>query len=324
MRYSIWLILPIFQVFVLGYTGDPIVKDGIGTILGYTGTVYQAVNYIPVCGTLGPPQSLGPSETAPNEITSVCDPAMSQFNKTSSTYAFYDITGILLNVQPALGTAGCMCFSLATISGSAGDFCVSLDGYGQPQIYYQFPGYIVAGDFQPGGKSLPQCKDVNIPAISSSVYATLVPSPVTQTANGVTPAPANTAGSTTPNLNNQQCIISGDHLNVTCDSNKIGVGGKVKVDISLLLLLLSFVSGFLLVSGDNNVCVINGTQQTVSCNNNSVGGSNSTADSGGLSRSDRIALGVGIGFGVPSTIAAILALFWLKRNKPVGNGNFQP
>jgi hypothetical protein len=321
MRYSIWFILPVFQVFVLGYTGDQIVKDGIGTILGYTGTVYQAVNYIPVCGTLGPPQSLGASETAPNEITSVCDPAMSQFNKTSSTYAFYDITGTLLNVQPALGTAGCMCFSLATISGSAGDFCVSLDGYGQPQIYYLFPGYIVAGDFQPGGKSLPQCKDVNIPAISSSIYATFVPSPVTQT--GVTRAPTNTAGSTTPN--NNLCIVNGGNgINVTCVGDKIGVGGKVKVDISLLLLLLSFVSGFLLVSGDNNVCVVNGTQQTVTCINDSIGGSNSTLDSGGLSRSDRIALGVGIGFGVPSTIAAILALFWLKRSKPVGNGNFQP
>lgn len=314
MRYSVWFILP---VFVFGYTGDPLVKDGIGSLVGYAGTVYQAVNYVPVCGTLGP------SQTAPNEVSSVCDPAMSQFNTTSSTYAYYDITGILLNVQPATGTAGCMCFSLAMISGSAGDFCVSLDGYGQPQIGYQPVNYIVLGDFQPGRKSLPQCKDVNIAAISSSVYATLVPaSPVTQTANGVTATPA--AGASTPPVNNQQCIINGDHLNVTCESNKIGLGGKVTVDVTLLLLLFSFVSGFLLVSGDNNVCVINGSQQTVTCDNNSIGGSNSTADSGGLSRSDRIALGVGIGFGVPSTIAAMLTLIWLKRDKPVGNGNFQP
>jgi hypothetical protein len=116
MRYSPWFILPVFQVLVFGYIGDPIVRDGVGSIVRYTGTVYQAVNYVSVCGTLGP------SQTAPNEVTSVCDPAMSQFNTTSSTYAYYDITGILLNVQPATGTGGCMRFSLAMISRFGGGF----------------------------------------------------------------------------------------------------------------------------------------------------------------------------------------------------------
>lgn len=172
-------------LFSLGlcYTGDPITKDGVATIVGYPGTVYQAVDYIPVCGTLGAVQ------TTPIEVTAVCDPAMSVFNTTSTTYAFYDDSGVLLSVRPVTGTPGCMCFSLAMLSGSQGDICISIDGYGQPQVDYvdQLLSYILAGNFQPGGKSLPQCKDVNISAISSSVYAQQPTSNNAPASNGGTP-----------------------------------------------------------------------------------------------------------------------------------------
>ena len=40
-----------------GYTGDPLVANGIGTLMGYPGMVYQAVKYIPVCGSSGPTQT---------------------------------------------------------------------------------------------------------------------------------------------------------------------------------------------------------------------------------------------------------------------------
>jgi len=195
--------LLIASFFSLGstYQGDPITKDGIATIIGYSGTTYQAVRYIPVCGTLGP------TSTAPISVTSQCDPAMSVFNTTSAIFSFFDITGVLLSINPVTGTAGCMCFSLAMLSGTQGDFCIYIDGYGQTEVYYQSLEYIVQGDFQPGGKSLPQCKDVNISSISSSIYATATgtnPTPTTDsngspvTGSPSSPSTTNTSTSTNP------------------------------------------------------------------------------------------------------------------------------
>src|SRR5579859_7356989 len=99
---------------------------------------------------------------------------MTVYNHTSNTFGFYDKTGFALTVDPASGTGECICFSLGMLTGQKGDFCVWIDGYGQPEIWYQPLNYIVAGTFEPGGKALPQCKDVNVASISSSVYANQV------------------------------------------------------------------------------------------------------------------------------------------------------
>jgi hypothetical protein len=99
---------------------------------------------------------------------------MSIYNRSLDLLSFYDQTGVRLSQAPGSGTAGCMCFSLGKAGGSGGNFCVWISGFAQPEIVYSQPamGYYVAGSYQPGGKALPQCKDVNIEAISTSVYAT--------------------------------------------------------------------------------------------------------------------------------------------------------
>ena len=97
---------------------------------GYIGTVFQLVSYIPVCGTLNP------SETQPITISELCAPVMSVYNKTSDLYAFYDTTGIVLTSPPGTGQTGCLCFALSALNGFQGDFCVWIDGYVRPDIWW--------------------------------------------------------------------------------------------------------------------------------------------------------------------------------------------
>jgi hypothetical protein len=46
------LALLIFPAFCFVTLGDPLVHDGVGTLKGYAGTVYQVVKFVPVCRTL--------------------------------------------------------------------------------------------------------------------------------------------------------------------------------------------------------------------------------------------------------------------------------
>jgi hypothetical protein len=145
------LLSTLLPIAVWAYTGDPIVRDGIGSLQGYSGTVYQAVRFVPVCGTLDP------SLTTPWDMTQDCVPAMSIYNRSLDLLSFYDQTGVRLSQAPGSGTAGCMCFSLGKAGGSGGNFCVWISGFAQPEIVYSQPemGYYVAGSYQPGGKALP-------------------------------------------------------------------------------------------------------------------------------------------------------------------------
>src|SRR5205814_1648232 len=102
-----------------GYAGDAIPRDGIATLPGYAATVYQAVNFYPVCGTLDP------FFTFPYDMWQYCVPVMSVYNSTSELSAFYDQTGIRMSVSPASGVPGCMCFSLSMSSGKSGDICLA-------------------------------------------------------------------------------------------------------------------------------------------------------------------------------------------------------
>ena len=144
---------------------DPLPRNGIGQPEGYGGTVYQAFDFVPVCGTLDN------SLTQSFSITSDCDPAMSVYNGTKETFSFFDLTGVRLSATPGSGTPGCMCFSLSSLSGEDGDLCIWIDGSGAASVYWNLDlGYIDASTFHANGqKALPQCKDVNITAISLSL-----------------------------------------------------------------------------------------------------------------------------------------------------------
>jgi hypothetical protein len=101
---------------------------------------------------------------------------MNAYNRSSDTFAFYDDTGVKSQYIPATGNEGCLCFSLGMLNNGQGDFCIWMSGAGQPDVQWSIKyDYIVAGSFAPGGKSLPQCSDVDVAQISASVYAAAAP-----------------------------------------------------------------------------------------------------------------------------------------------------
>src|SRR5271167_1124543 len=87
----------------------PLPRNGIGGLVGYGSTVYQAIDYEPVCGTLDN------AMTQSFDVSGLCGPAMSSYNVSSDRYAFYDQTGVRLSVAP-VSVAGCICFSLGALS----------------------------------------------------------------------------------------------------------------------------------------------------------------------------------------------------------------
>jgi hypothetical protein len=109
-------------------------------------------------------------------MTELCAPAMNVFNKSADLTAMLDQTGVVLPLTPASGQSGCLCFALGMITGAQGNICVWLDPGAVPQVWWSvITDHFDASTFQPGMKSLPQCADVNLPALSSSIYAHLPP-----------------------------------------------------------------------------------------------------------------------------------------------------
>jgi hypothetical protein len=150
-----------------------LVRDGVSQIWGFPGVAYKAVNYIPVCGTL----SLNRADMYTYiSITAAYEAAMSNYNKTSATSAPYDATGSPIDVQIGDGTPVCLCFSLEGAPGKM-DMCLEVLSDGTPRgMWNLWYDDIAAGTFVSNSiKALPQCNNVDVVAISSSVYATLNP-----------------------------------------------------------------------------------------------------------------------------------------------------
>lgn len=159
-------------------------RDGIAQIWGFPGVNYKAVNYIPVCGTL--------SLTNKDEYTYIstvatCDASMSAYNKTAAVSAVYDYTGVISDVEIGTGMPVCLCFSLGGGPGKM-DMCMNILSDGTPEGRWTIAyGDIAGGTFiSNSDKGLPQCNEVNVPSISSSVYASLGAS-----TSGATPAATN-------------------------------------------------------------------------------------------------------------------------------------
>jgi hypothetical protein len=215
--------------------GEPLTRDGVGALTGYEGTVYRAVKFVPVCGTLAA------ANTKSFDITPTCSAAMNSYNRTTDTYAFYDLSGVIITYLPATGMEGCLCFSLGMISGAMGDLCIWISGYGQPNTEYDhIPqqdtfnryGFFVFGSFQPGGKALPQCKDVDVASISASVYATSPTSIGNGTASG--------ANNSRPMFPTQTASASGSNSTSSSPSSSSGlnVGTIVSIVIIVIIVLL--------------------------------------------------------------------------------------
>ncbi|KAI4161825.1 MAG: hypothetical protein LQ342_004516 [Letrouitia transgressa] len=146
-------------------------RDGVADIWGFPGVSYKAVNYIPVCGTL--------SLSNPDMYTYItesatCEASMNAYNRTAAKSAVYDYTGVISDVQIGVGTPVCLCFSLGGARGMM-DMCMNILGDGTPDDRYDlWYGDIAGGTFNSNSnKALPQCNQVIVPAIISSIYASL-------------------------------------------------------------------------------------------------------------------------------------------------------
>ena len=137
---------------------------------------------------------------------------------------------------------------------------------------------------------------------------TVVPTaqPPTQTeANGTPTASPNNGGQTAGN-----CVINGSNNSCDGDKNQQGGGISLKVDRMFLILCSILVLFVLLVMGDN--CDFGPDDNNNSCINDTNIVNPPQSDSTGK-EGNRIALGVGIGIGVPAIIVAILGLRYFQR-----------
>lgn len=166
------LIVPIFFLCansVFAAFSTPLTIDGVGNIPGYS-SVYQAFHYRPLCGTLGS------ADKTAITLSDQCTPAFQQYRTLPDTFALYDLTGIRLPDLQAVGggTTLCMCFSIADVAATAdkGDFCIVVGPNGEHDSWWSLSAdRRAAGNFQLGTKSLPQCADINLAEVQSSLSA---------------------------------------------------------------------------------------------------------------------------------------------------------
>jgi hypothetical protein len=159
--------------------------NGVGSLTGYPGLVYQAIRYEPLCGSLG----TGDFYTNPHTLTDRCTPAIESFgNNTEDTVALYDITGSRLkDARVGGGYDVCLCFALSqTGDGIKGAMCVWVDGSGRSDIWWSLLlDNIVAGSYRPNvAKALPLCKDVDVSSLKAKWSSTAIhPSYTEKTVN---------------------------------------------------------------------------------------------------------------------------------------------
>jgi hypothetical protein len=130
--------------------------------------------------------------------------------------------------------------------------------------------------------------------------------------NGNTDAPAPTS---LPQDSAGGCNIGNDDTNINCDGNKNqqGLGASVRVPQTLFLLCLAIGLFGVMVFGDStSICNVENDDDNANCSNNSIIYNPKEPDSTGQ-EGNRIALGCGIGTGVPTFIVTSLGILQWKR-----------
>ncbi|KAH8588471.1 hypothetical protein B0O99DRAFT_693398 [Bisporella sp. PMI_857] len=180
--------------------GDLFIRDGIVNLQGLTGTVFQVINYMPVCGTLSS------SLTRQSDLSDKCTAAMSTFNTTSATAAIYDLSGVASSELPGSGTQLCICGAFGTPTAKAGDpksnglLCVWVDEKGYEEEWWSgATDTRVASSFQLSaqGKALPLCSAVDLVSLSAESLATRTAETSSPTSKATSTAGSGKAGSGT-------------------------------------------------------------------------------------------------------------------------------
>ncbi|KAH8761828.1 hypothetical protein F5882DRAFT_415821 [Hyaloscypha sp. PMI_1271] len=261
-------------------------------LIGYIGTSYQAIRYEPLCGSLGSDSRF--QKTI--DMTERCVPAMQLFsNNTVDRLAFYDITGVRLkNAVVGGGHDLCMCFSLAqstsTTSAIKADICIWINSVAQAEIYWRLDvDSFLTGSYRPGAyKALPACGSVDLDSLKASWSATAVQPSVTE------------------------IVSTLSNVNVN--------GGKVTAVTQTVISTSSFTPSvidyttFTVFTTTNSQGVLTTQTSTIATQLPVV--TNSPPSDTGLSRSDKIALGVGLSISLPTIILMIIGL--CLRGKQLG------
>ncbi|KAL8840033.1 MAG: hypothetical protein Q9176_004055 [Flavoplaca citrina] len=187
---------------------------------------------------------------------------MSAYNKTAVTSALYDYTGTPSDQHIGDGTPLCMCFSLGGAQGRM-DMCMDILEDATPECRWIWAYDDIAGGtfIWNSRKALPQCSEVNVKAISSSVYAGL------EADTTITDPPSADATSN----------VIGDRT----------TGRQTKTSA---------------------VWTPNNSGET----STEVADDNDTGDKG-----DKIALGVGLGMGIPTILLTAAGLYVYRYRGPI-------
>jgi hypothetical protein len=197
--------------------GEMFIRDGIVNLVGFTGTVFQVLNYVPVCGTLSNSLSAQidlsgshfPLLSPPNPVliqllppVDKCTTAMSTFNTTSATSGIYDLSGVKSTESPGTGTPLCVCGAFGTSTAKSGDpntnglLCVLVNEKGLEENWWSMSTDArVASSFQLSaqGKSLPHCNAVDLVSMSKASMATRTAA-VNSASSATTPTSVATSG----------------------------------------------------------------------------------------------------------------------------------
>lgn len=179
---------------------ETLVMNGEGSITqGYPETIYTAHKYRPICGTLALSQ---PEDRI--TVGDTCSNAMLLYRGTTDTFALYTQSGVRQSDSAPIGQGSelCMCYSLGNIvNGKQGSFCVLVHGEGTVERVFGF--LYVTGIFEMGNKALPQCFDINVASVTSSIDAagSATHIQVNGPTRSVDPANAPTGSSSNPSSN---------------------------------------------------------------------------------------------------------------------------
>ncbi|PVF92640.1 hypothetical protein CPB86DRAFT_877733 [Serendipita vermifera] len=253
----------------------------------WKGMSYRDLRWEPICGTL---------RTIPSDLVwgnDECTIAVNQFsNITDKTLAYFDTSGIqLANIGVGMGQQLCLCFAMSDTTGISVDICWLFNGIGQ--VIIDDGGWIrPIGSHRPGAaKSLPHCEDVNVAAVQSEWSATAVMPSFSGNVQTINLEPS-TLVSTITSVQTQ--TLTPTLVNLTVSSSAV-------------------------VTGDDGVVTTVDRSYTTTA---AVINYEPTRDPS----SNRIALGVGLGLGIPSFILALIGTVYVKKSyenkkKRLASGN---
>lgn len=208
---------------------------------------------------------------------SECEAAINQFgNLTDIPVAFYDMTGVeLAGIGVGMGKDLCLCFAVDTTQDIAVNICWLFNGIGQLMVQTDANLWNhPVGSHRPGAsKHIPRCEDIDVTEVEASWSATAAQPSFSRNIQTVNIGPSTAMQTLTPTL-----------VNLTVSSSAVVTGS------------------------DGSLTTVYRTYTTTAAIINYESGRDKSADLG-----NRIALGVGLGLGIPTLVMAVIGTYYMAR-----------